>query len=145
MIVLPDVNVLVYALHSLAPRHDEYRLWLHELVNGPDDIGIVPAVLVGVVRVATNPRAFDPPATRSVAIDFVESLRSAPGARELAPGQSVWDTFGDLVRQDGQAKGNLVSDAWLAANAIAHGTSLATADRGMARWPGLDWFDPLDV
>ena len=26
--------------------------------------------------------------------------------------------------------------------AISNGARLATADRGMARYPGLDWFDP---
>ncbi|MDQ3642021.1 MAG: hypothetical protein M3450_11325 [Actinomycetota bacterium] len=33
-------------------------------------------------------------------------------------------------------------DAHLAAVAVAHGCRLATADRGFARFPALDWFDP---
>lgn len=144
MIVLPDVNVLVYALHSHGRRHADYRSWLQGLLAGANDVAILPAVLVGTVRVATNPRAFDPPATRAVALDFVERLRSAPDARTLIPTPAVWRTFAGLVDDDPQSSGNLVSDAWLAANAIAHGAVLATADRGMARWPGLEWFDPVD-
>jgi predicted nucleic acid-binding protein len=35
-----------------------------------------------------------------------------------------------------------VPDAYLAALAISHGCRLATADRGFARFPGLDHFDP---
>jgi len=38
--------------------------------------------------------------------------------------------------------GTLVPDAHLAAVALTHGCRLATADRGFARFPGLDWFDP---
>jgi len=30
----------------------------------------------------------------------------------------------------------------LAALALTHGCRIATADRGFARFPGLDWFDP---
>jgi len=30
----------------------------------------------------------------------------------------------------------------VAALALAHGCRVATADRGFARFPGLDWFDP---
>jgi hypothetical protein len=35
-----------------------------------------------------------------------------------------------------------VPDALLAALAIANRCRLATADRGVARFPALDWFDP---
>jgi predicted nucleic acid-binding protein len=40
-------------------------------------------------------------------------------------------------------RGNLVPDAWIAALAISHGARLATADRGFARYEGLDFFDPV--
>jgi predicted nucleic acid-binding protein len=41
-------------------------------------------------------------------------------------------------------RGPLVPDAWLAALALSHGCRLATADRGFARFDGLDWFVPVD-
>ena len=47
-----------------------------------------------------------------------------------------------LVDQDGGITGNVVPDAHLAAVALTYGCRLATADRGFARFPGLDWFDP---
>ncbi len=55
---------------------------------------------------------------------------------------SVWANFAVLVNDDTQLRGNLLPDAWLAALAKAHGCRLATADRGFARFAGLDWFDP---
>lgn len=45
-------------------------------------------------------------------------------------------------RREAAISGNLVPDAYLAAVALAHGCRVATADRGFARFPGLDWFDP---
>ena len=35
-----------------------------------------------------------------------------------------------------------VADAYLAALAVGHGARMATADRGMARFAGLQIFDP---
>jgi predicted nucleic acid-binding protein len=40
-------------------------------------------------------------------------------------------------------RANDVPDAHLAALAIEHGLRLASADSGFARFPGLDWFNPL--
>jgi uncharacterized protein len=36
-----------------------------------------------------------------------------------------------------------VPDAHLAAIAVEHGATIATRDRGFARFPGLRWIDPL--
>lgn len=62
----------------------------------------------------------------------------------MAVTPSTWTRFATLLRDDPMGHANRVPDAWLAACAIENGGRLATADRGMARWPGLDWFDPLD-
>ena len=44
----------------------------------------------------------------------------------------------------GQATGPLVMDAVLAALAIEHGATLCTTDRDFARFPGLEWTNPLE-
>lgn len=142
MIVL-DVNVLLYAFHPASRAHAEHLGWLQALVDGREDIGLVDAVLTGVVRLATHPRVYDPPSDRDTVSAFVRDLRSAPTARPLVGNNAVWRVFDELMTADGQAVGNLVPDAWIAAMTLAHGGRLATADRGMARWPGLEWFVPV--
>jgi predicted nucleic acid-binding protein len=82
------------------------------------------------------------PAPTSSALGFVAALRHARRARWLTPAVATWATLDAIVGQDAQVRGNLVPDAWLAALARSHGCRLATADRGFARFPGLDWFDP---
>jgi len=143
VIVVPDVNVLLYAVHPAGTEHPAHVAWLAELVNGPHDLGIVDAVLTGVIRLATHPRVFDPPVDPATARRFVTDLRTAPRARPLHANDAVYATFDELLAGDVRAVGNLVPDAWLAAVTIAHGGRLATADRGMARWPGLDMFQPV--
>lgn len=140
--ILPDVNVLVYAYRREAERHDEYAAWLREVVAGADELALVDVVLTGFVRVVTNPRVVAVPAPTTAAPAFVDVLRSAPRVRWLAPTSAAWETFAELSRADEMVRGNLVPDAWLAALALSHGCRLATADRGFARFARLDFVDP---
>ena len=141
--ILVDVNVLVYAFRRDSANHDEYRRWLHEAINSPTEFALTPETLVGFVRVATNPRIFAVPADQSEAMGFANVIVRAPRSRWLVPNLSVWDEFDEITTVDRHLRANLVPDAWLAALAIAHGCRLATADRGFARFDGLDWFDPV--
>lgn len=140
--ILADVNVLVYAFQDAADDHEQYRAWLLDTLNGPGDFALTDATLVGFVRIVTNPRIFEHPANNEAARQFVASLVTAPRSRWIAPSNSAWRVFDDLLDTDRQLRGNLVPDAWLASLAISHRCRLATADRGFGRFPGLDWFDP---
>ena len=45
---------------------------------------------------------------------------------------------------ESRAIADLVSDAHLAALAVEHGCRIATRDRDFARFPAVEWFDPLE-
>lgn len=140
--ILTDVNVLVYAHRQDARSHERYADWLAQACVGREDLALTDLTLTGFVRVVTNPRIFAAPATTAEAIAFVDALRGARRARWLPPTAAAWKAFDRIAAADGRVRGNLVPDAWLAALALAHGCRLATADRGFARFEGLDWFDP---
>lgn len=140
--ILPDVNVLVYAFRREAERHDAYAAWLAAMVAGGEEIALHDAALTGFVRIVTNPRIVPTPAPTRLALEFVARLRTARRSRWLPAGSACWTRLGELADRDRGITGNLVPDAHLAAVALAHGCRLATADRGFARFPGLDWFDP---
>lgn len=140
--IAPDVNVLVYAARDDAPRHAEFRGWLEDALAGSSVVGLSELVLSGVVRVLTHPRVFDPPMPVDAAIAYVEALRRHPRAVSLRPGARHWGIFADLCVR-GQARGNLVADAYHAALAIEHGAEWVTTDRDFARFPALRWTHPL--
>ena len=140
--ILTDVNVLVYAFRREAADHPRYATWLGAIVAGAEEVGLHEAVLAGFTRVVTNRRVFANPAPTSAALTFVDRLVAAPRARWLSGPAETWARFTLLARGDPGVSGNLVPDAHLAAVALSHGCRLATADRGFARFPGLDWFDP---
>lgn len=142
--IIPDVNVLVYAYRREADHHERYAAWLSETAGGDEDLGLLEPVLLGFVRVVTNPRVFADPAPTVDALGLVDALLAAPSARPLAGTAASWSRFRAFAAQDPGLRGNLVPDAHVAAVAHSHGARVATADRGFGRFPGISWFDPVD-
>lgn len=141
--ILPDVNVLLYAFRADSPSHDAYRDWLDSIVNGETAYGMSPQVLSAVVRVSTHPRIYRRPSTLDGALSFCEVITSQPHCRLIVPGDRHWSIFERLCRA-ARVKGNLVTDAWFAALAIESGCEWITEDGDFARFPGLRVRSPLD-
>lgn len=140
--ILPDVNVLIYAFRSDAESHSEYKSWLESIVNGSATYGIAPQVLGSVVRVCTHPRIFAKPSSQSETFAFCRALLEQQNATVVVPGERHWSIFETLCEQS-NATGNLAQDAWLAALAIEAGCDWITTDRDYARFPGLRWHPPF--
>lgn len=141
--IIPDVNVLVYAARDDAVRHREFRAWLEDVMAGQEAVGLSELVLSGVVRVLSHPRVYDPPTPVEHALAYVNALRQQPRAVHLRPGIRHWELFVELCRS-GAARGNLVADAYHAALAIEAGAEWITTDRDFARFPGLRHRHPLE-
>ena len=99
-------------------------------------------MLSGVVRVITNRRVFQVPASPADALAIAAAIREHPNVTILRPGPRHWEIFARLCR-DANARGNAVPDAYHAALAIESGCEWITTDRGFARFPGLRWRHPL--
>ncbi len=140
--ILPDVNVLLYAFRPDSENHPRYRTWLEEVVNGPSAYGMSPQVLSSVIRIATHPRIFVQPSSLASAFEFANVLLSQPQCQVICPGPGHWKIFWEMT-QDCRAVGNLVQDAWLAALAVESGCDWITTDRGFSRFSGLRWRSPF--
>lgn len=139
---LLDVNVLVNAYRRDAPRHRDYRAYVESLVNGQQAFAVPSIAFSGFFRIVTHPRIFSPPSTFDDALIFAQQLRSLPHCITVEPGPRHWEVFVDLCKK-GIARGNLVSDGYLAAISIEMGAELISDDRGFGRWPGLRWRRPV--
>ncbi len=140
--VLPDVNVLVYAHREDSPHHAGCRKWVEAVVNGNESYGLSELVLSGFVRVVTHPKVFTRPSPLADALEFTEQLRGGPNCIPVAPGRRHWEIFRALCVEAG-ARGNLVPDAYLAAMAIEAGCEWVTTDHDFSRFKGLRWRHPL--
>jgi uncharacterized protein len=141
-LILPDVNVLIYAFRSDSTDHKRYRDWLEGIVNGASNYGISPQVLAGVARICTHKRIFAEPSTTVEAFSFCRALLDQPNAVIVEPGERHWSIFETLCAQS-SAIGNLVQDAWFAALAIESGCEWITNDRDFARFDRLRWRTPF--
>ena len=141
--ILPDINVLVYAHRADAPAHADYHRWLENVINSNQAYGIADIILSGFLRIVTHPRIFSPPSEMDVALTFANQIRNQPNCIVITPGLRHWNIFTGLCEKVG-AKGNLVPDAYLAALAIESGSEWITTDRDFSRFPGLRWRHPLE-
>ena len=90
--ILPDVNVLIYAFRSDSSRHSEYKEWLENAVDGSEAYGISPQVLASFLRICTHPRIFLRPSELETALAFCRALLERPNATVITPrivGRSV--------------------------------------------------------
>ena len=136
--ILPDVNVLIYAFRRDVPQHRVCRPWLAAVVSSDTRFGISPLVLSAVVRITTNPRAFRMPSAIDEAFGFCDDLLRQPHCQVVEPGERHWEIFRRLCTET-DIRGPRVSDAWFAALAIEWGCEWITLDRDYARFTGLKW------
>lgn len=142
--ILPDINVLVYAARDDTPVYARYRAWLEAALEGPEPVALAAPVIAGFLRLVTNPRVFAQPSTLDDALLFVDAACGAPAAVMPALSERVAGILADVCRRSG-ATADRVPDAYLAAVAIDLDAELVTADRGFARFAGLRWRHPLSA
>lgn len=140
---VPDLNLLIYAVDRQSPSHKATLRWWNGLMSGNETVAFTWNVLLGFVRLTTNPIVVREPLTADEALDYVDRWLSLPNTTVIEPTPRHPRVFRDLLVPTGTA-GNLVSDAHLAALAIEHGAELCSADRDFGRFPGLRWTNPLD-
>lgn len=133
---LPDVNVLVGVFRDDGPHHEQAVAWLARTLGEGRNVRLTPAVVAGFLRVASNPRIFRQPMPVDDASRKIDTLLESPLVSWAMPGPQHWRLFTDLCRETG-ARGNVVSDAAIAAVAIEHGATVVTFDRDFRRFPGL--------
>lgn len=139
--ILPDVNVLIYAFRQDMPQYAGCKSWLERVINGDSDFGVSNLVLSALIRITTGSRVFAEPSTLEQAFAFCRALTDQPNCRVVEPGERHWAIFERLCR-DTDTRGPRVTDAWFAALAIEHGCEWITLDRDFARFPGLRWGVP---
>ena len=140
--ILPDINLLLYAYDTAAPRHAVARDWWEGALSGDEPVALAWATLLAFVRITTKRVAFEEPFSVEEAIGHVEAWLDQPHVRVVQPGHRHAEHLFRFLRALGAA-GNLTTDAHLAALAVEHGCTLYSTDADFARFPRLDWRNPL--
>jgi len=141
-VVLPDANLLLYATDKDCPDHKAAAAWWRRTLNGVEEVGLCSVVAFAFVRLSTNRKVF----------------RQPLGVKDACARVTNWLEFPNVVWLDAEAEdfaaatkllmaagtgANLVTDAQIAAIALRTGASIRSCDHDFARFPGIDWSDPL--
>jgi toxin-antitoxin system PIN domain toxin len=140
--ILPDVNLLVYAYDSSSRHHERARRWWEDCLNGTQMIGLSWVAVLGFIRLLTNPRIFQNPYTPEELLIIVESWLEQPHVKFIQPSDRHFTLISGLIREVGTA-GNLTTDAHLAALAMERGMTLQSTDVDFTRFAGLKWKNPI--
>jgi uncharacterized protein len=141
-VIVPDVNLLLYAHVDTFPEHSASAAWWQHAVGSGTEVGLAAPVIFGFIRLATNPRIFDPPAEIETALSYVEEWLSLPNVRFLLPGPRHIEFAFRLLRDVGAA-GQLTTDVQIAALALEYQAELHSNDVDFGRFSGLRWINPL--
>ena len=140
--VVPDINLLVYAYNSSSPNHTKSRLWWEHLLNGGTPVGLPWIVAIGFIRIMTDNRIMIKPMNPRKTIGLVQQWLDAPGVSILEPGPGHLGIMTDLLSQTTVA-GRLTTDIHIAAIAIESHGEVHSNDRDFDRFTDLRRHNPL--
>jgi uncharacterized protein len=141
-VIVPDVNLLLYAVVSGFPQHSRAHAWWERTVNSTDRVGLAQPALFGFLRIVTNARILQSPIPVDDAVEYVRDWLAQPNVDLLVPGPDHLRIALDLLKGVGTA-GNLTTDVQLAAYALEHQGEVHSNDTDFARFPDLKWINPL--
>ena len=141
--ILPDINLLVYAYNEADPQHMPARRWWEAVLNGREPVALPWMVAAGFIRLMTHPRVLEQPLPVTQAASHVREWLAQPCVLTLEPGHVFADRFFGFLEKLGTA-GNLTTDAYLAALAVEHQAELLSTDSDFIRFEGLRWRNPLE-
>ncbi len=139
--MLPDINVLIYAYDKGSQQHVACLEWLESALNGERPVCFSWHTIMGFMRILTTVRMVQNSFTAKEAMDIADEILQAPVSQILTPGTGHFAIFRQLVRASG-ITGARLSDAHLAALAIEHGATVVSTNRDFKLFDGLKLIDP---
>lgn len=140
--IVPDINLLLYATVSGFPQHEPAKTWLEDVLNGTTPLGLTPPAIFGFIRIGTNGRILASPMSVAAATGRIRDWLELPHVRVVPPGPRHLEIAFGLLEAAGTGA-DLTTDVQLAAAAIELDAELHSNDTDFGRFEGLRWVDPL--
>ncbi len=141
--IMPDVNLLLYAYDTSSEFHKRSAAWLEEILS-TEEVFFSWHTLTAFIRITTHPTAMKNPMILVKAIGIVSSWLQLENTHVVGLAKKNWELYSSTL-VEGQATGNLVMDAHLAALATTCGAVIATVDKDFARFSRVRTVNPIEV
>ena len=143
--IVPDLDLLIYAYNEGNEFHRAAQTWWEELVNGVEPVGIPWQVSDGFIRQMANPRILAEPWTPATTTSVVAQWFGNDQVVALSPGPHYLEILERILLATARVTTRPVSDATIAALAMENGAEVHTNNgRDFQRFPGLLWRNPLE-
>ena len=142
--IIPDVNILVYAYNQDAPHHEVARQWWEDTLSATDSVGLTWVTCLGYLRLTTNRRVLLYPWSPAEAIDHIRSWLARPQVQLLQAGPRHLDILAGFATA-GVLSSELSTDAHLAAIALEYQGTIYSNDADFGRFPGVRHRNPVRV
>jgi toxin-antitoxin system PIN domain toxin len=140
--LIPDVNVLIYAFNASAPLHAQSRDWWQHEVSSGTALGIPLTVFQGFLRLLTNRKIVPQPYTVEQIFNLADDWWLQPNVSLLHPTRETYKHFRHLVERY-QLAGSASTDGLIAAFALEHRSQLVTNDTDFLRFEELRVYNPF--
>ena len=140
--IVPDINLLIYAHDGSAPRHAEARKWWERILAADEPVGIPVVVVLAFVRLMTHTTLSENPMSVARAKEHVEAWLEQPNCRVLPVTDRTVVLFLQLLAAADRG-GNLCTDALIAASAKEYDGTVYSNDRDFDSFPDVRWSNPL--
>ena len=91
--IVPDINLLIYAYNSATKLHKPARQWWEKLMSEDEVVGIPWAVTMGFFRLMTHRRVLELPLSVDACADLVAEWYDRPNVQPLDPGPRHLEFF----------------------------------------------------
>lgn len=139
--IFPDVNLLLYAYDAESEFHRSAANWLEKSLD-TEQVYFSWQTLTGFLRIITSRRGSIAPLNLVQAIEIVSEWLALENTHLVVFEKRHWPLFTKILIE-GQANGNLVMDAHIAAMASSCGAIVASTDRDFTRFPGVQYVNPI--
>jgi uncharacterized protein len=140
--IIPDVNILVYAHNESSHFYDKAKAWWEACLNAEEGVLLPHICINGFVRLMTHPKILKEPLAVEEAIEMVDVWLRSGCVSMLAPGERHYSIYRDILIKAGVG-GKLTTDAYIAAMGIENQATVYSNDNDFSRFQGVRWANPL--
>ena len=140
--IIPDLNILLYAFNKSAPLYLPAARWWEAQVNSGEIIGIPWVVLLGFVRLLTGRQLVQNPFRPEEIVAICNEWFSFSNVRLLENTAGTYRVMAELLVKY-QLSGPLVTDACIVAQVIEEGAQLYSNDSDFLRFSEITVTNPF--
>ncbi len=140
--IIPDLNILVYAFNSDAPYHREASSWWESVVNAGELIGIPWVVYLGFLRLLSGRQVVQKPYPIDELLAITRDWFCYPNIRLLYSSSKTQELL-EMLMSKYHLPGSLVTDAAITAAVMEHRGTLYSNDTDFKRFTEIRVRSPL--